>query len=90
MSQQLMLELSDEAYADLQQKASAVGLSATEWILTLLNTQPQNEAILTNQGKELARKGFRKYAGVLRADAVGSLDNNDIDADLVKAYENQY
>jgi len=30
MTQQLTLEISDEVYADLQRKASAVGISITE------------------------------------------------------------
>ncbi len=39
MSQQLTLELSDEVYADLQQKANAVGLSIVEWIVAALSNQ---------------------------------------------------
>lgn len=39
MSQQLTLEISDEAYAELQEKANAVGLQVAEWIITLLNQQ---------------------------------------------------
>jgi|GEM_PF-2295835 len=39
MSQQLTLEISDEVYADLQRKANAVGISITEWIVTVLNRQ---------------------------------------------------
>lgn len=39
MSQQLTLELGDESYADLQQKANAVGLSIAEWIVATLGKQ---------------------------------------------------
>jgi predicted HicB family RNase H-like nuclease len=37
MSQQLSLELNDEVYADLQQKADAVGVTLTEWIIATLS-----------------------------------------------------
>lgn len=43
MSQQLTLELSDEAYASLEKKASAVGLQVSEWIITLLNQHHMNQ-----------------------------------------------
>jgi hypothetical protein len=39
MSHQLTLELSDEAYASLEKKASAAGLKVSEWVVTLLNQQ---------------------------------------------------
>jgi hypothetical protein len=39
MSHQLTLELSDEAYANLEKKASAVGLQVSDWIMTLLTQQ---------------------------------------------------
>ena len=39
MNQQLTLEISDEVYADLQQKASAVGVSITEWIVAAIGGQ---------------------------------------------------
>jgi hypothetical protein len=39
MSQQLTLEISDEVYPDLQRKASAVGISIADWIVTILSRQ---------------------------------------------------
>jgi hypothetical protein len=39
MSHQLTLELSDEAYANLEKKASAVGLQVSDSIMTLLTQQ---------------------------------------------------
>lgn len=39
MSQQLTLEIGDEVYADLQRQANAVGISITEWIVTVLSRQ---------------------------------------------------
>lgn len=54
MSQQLTLELSDEVYADLQQKASAVGLSISEWIVAILRAYPENTRSLRPTIKQAA------------------------------------
>lgn len=47
MTQQLTLEISDEAYAKLQERANAVGLQVTEWVTTLLNQQGGSEDLET-------------------------------------------
>jgi hypothetical protein len=39
MSQQLTLEISDEVYANLQQKANAVGLSIAERVIAVVSYQ---------------------------------------------------
>lgn len=82
MSKQLHLEISDQVYENLQQEASAVGLSATEWILALINAQ-QGEASTLNKPDKQARKGFRSFAGDLKK--TGGTDNKSIDADIAEA-----
>ena len=92
MSQQLTLKLSDEVYAELQQKADAVGLPITEWIITVLSQQPrssQMDATLTAQQEE-ARQRFRSHAGAVRLGSATGADNDSIDADLARAYANEY
>ena len=87
MSQQINLEISDEVYAGLQRKASEMGLSAAEWIAALISTQmstQDREVLDAGAPPKQERKGFRKYAGVLKD--IGSIDNESIDADLARAY----
>lgn len=92
MSQQLTLELSDESYADLQQKANAVGLSITEWIVATLIKQdnPVNEVLQSAEHLERARQRFRSHAGAISLDYPTGVDNESIDADLAKAYVDDY
>ncbi len=82
MSKQLTLEISDQVYENLQQKASAVGLSATEWILASINAQ-QGEISTPKKPDKQARRGFRSFAGALKK--TGGTDNKSIDADIAKA-----
>ncbi|MGJ3248845.1 MAG: hypothetical protein ACFE0I_22570 [Elainellaceae cyanobacterium] len=92
MSQQFTLELSDEIYADLQQKANAVGVSLTEWIIAVLSKQTNSlgEALDSAAPQEEARQRFRSHAGALSLDYVTGVDNESIDADLAIAYAGEY
>ena len=91
MSQQLTLELKDEVYADLQQKANAVGLSITEWIIVLLNKQSSSiDGVLPSaEDQEQARQKFRSHAGAIALGYATGTDNEGIDADLARAYADQ-
>lgn len=92
VSQQLTLQLSDEIYADFQQKADAAGLPMTEWIITVLNQQNrslQADSPLTAQQEE-ARQRFRNHAGSIRLGHPTGSDNESIDADLARAYADEY
>lgn len=92
MSQQLTLELSDEVYAQLQQQANAVGLSVTDWVMTLLsdrsNDEQQSEPLAPSP--ENTRQRFKRHAGAIRLDHPTGADNESIDADLARAYANEY
>jgi hypothetical protein len=92
MSQQLTLEISDEVYADLQRKANAVGISITEWIVTVLNRQGAvaNRVMLSLEQQEQARQKFKSHAGAISLGYATDTDNEAIDADLVKAYADEY
>jgi hypothetical protein len=96
MSQQLTLKLSNETYAALNQQASAVGLSLSDWIVAELNNKkgkisrqlnndPRSEA-----QKEEARRRFRSHAGAVELGYATGSDNESIDDDLAKAYANDY
>ncbi len=92
MSQKLTLELSDESYADLQQKANAVGVSITEWIVTALSKRgiPVNEVLPSTEHLEQSRQRFRSHAGAISLGYPTGIDNESIDADLAKAYADDY
>lgn len=92
MSQQLTLELNDEVYADLQQKANAVGLSIAEWIVAALSTQSNGVSRVLHSvaQQEEARQRFRSHAGAISLGYATDIDNESIDADLARAYANQY
>jgi len=92
MSQQLILELSDEIYADLQQKANAVGLSIAEWIVAVLSNQSNgvSKVLQPVAQQEEARQRFRSHAGAISLGYATGLDNESIDADLTRAYASEY
>lgn len=93
MSQLLTLELSDDVYAALQQQADAVGLSVAELIVTSLDEQ---HGLLTGtklQPKvqpEEAHQRLLSYAGAISLSYATGIDNESIDADLAKAYANDF
>ena len=92
MSQQLTLEISDEVYADLQRKASAVGISITDWIVTVLSRQGgvASRVMLSVEQQEQARQKFKSHAGTISLGYATGIDNEAIDADLAKAYTDEY
>lgn len=92
MSQQLTLELSDEVYADLQQKANTVGLSIAEWIVAVLSNQSNgvNQVLHSVAQQEEARQRFRSHAGAISLGYATGINNESIDADLARAYASEY
>lgn len=92
MSQQLTLEISDEVYADLQQKANAVGLSIAEWIVAVVSYQSSgvSKVLRSVEQQEEARQKFRNHAGAISLGYATGIDNEGIDADLARAYASEY
>ncbi len=88
MSQQLTLEISDEVYADIQRKADAVGISITEWIVTVVSRQGSTLrlTVLSPEQQEQARQKFKGDAGAISLGYATGADNSAIDADLARAY----
>lgn len=92
MSQQLTLKLSDEVYADLQQKANAAGLPIAEWIVAVLSNQDSgaDKVLHSVAQQEEARQRFKSHAGAISLGYATGIDNESIDADLARAYANEY
>ena len=87
MSQLLTLELSDEIYAELERQASAAGLSVAEWVVESLKKQPNSQ---TDLEREKARQSLLRYAGSISLGHTTGIDNETIDADLAKAYTDDF
>jgi hypothetical protein len=92
MTRHLTLELSDEIYANLEQKASSVGLPVTEWVVAVLSNQSDgvNEVLRSVAQQEEACQRFRNHAGAVSLGYATGLDNESIDADLARAYADEY
>lgn len=92
MSQQLTLELSDEVYADLQQKANAVGRSIAEWIVAVVSYQSSgvSKVLHSVEQQQEARQRFRNHVGAISLGYATGIDNESIDADLTRAYASEY
>jgi predicted CopG family antitoxin len=94
MSQLLTLELSDELYAMLQQQSSAAGLSISEWIIESLSqkqcSQTSAEQISPIQSEEESLQRLLRYAGAVGLGHPTGSDNESIDADLTRAYANEF
>ncbi|WP_009630757.1 hypothetical protein [Synechocystis sp. PCC 7509] len=78
MSQHLTLELSDEVYADLQQKANAMGLPITEWMVAVLSKQSSvvNKISASEEQQEKARQRFRNNAGAISLGYATGIDGD--------------
>ncbi|WP_017326473.1 hypothetical protein [Synechococcus sp. PCC 7336] len=92
MSQQLTLELSDEVYAALQRQANAVGLSVAEWVIATLSQKNHTSSNRLNfqVQKDAARLRFRSHAGAVSLGYATDAGNESIDADLARAYADEY
>jgi hypothetical protein len=92
MSQQLTLEISDEVYANLQQKADAVGVPITEWIVAVLSGQgsPVSSILVSLERLFLARMRLRNHAGAISLGYATGSDNDQIDTALSKVYADDY
>lgn len=91
MSQVLTLEINDDLYADLRQQAEKSGMTITEWAINSLREYKQlnNIKTLSETEKELARIRFRRHAGAINLGYATGADNDSIDADLAKVYDNE-
>jgi uncharacterized protein len=87
MSQVVTLELSDEVCTALKKKAENAGISLSEWIQVSLDQQSGlSSQLKTEAGNETARQRFRHHAGAIDLGYPTGADNDNIDADLIKAY----
>jgi hypothetical protein len=90
MSQILNLELSEEVFAAIQLQAQTVGVSPEELAANLIEMQFASafKLFADDVEKDAARARFERHFGELE-NSVG-LDNDSIDADLLREYANSH
>ena len=88
MNQILTLELSEQVFAAIQRQAETIGISPERLAATFLERQFTQafRLLLSEAEKDAARARFERHFGALKLDNSMSLDNESIDADLVREY----
>ena len=97
MSQTLTLELSDEVYTAIRHQAETAGTSPAHWIATTLERQYGNvrewqgaRTQRTDEEKQAARERFERHFGEVDLGYATGVDNEQIDADLAREYDNTH
>jgi hypothetical protein len=92
MSQSLTLELSEQVFVAIQRQAQTIGISPAQLAATLLERQFQQafKLFLDDAEKNAARVRFERHFGTLALGNPTDLDNESIDADLVREYANTH
>lgn len=88
MTQSLKLELNDQIFTAIQQQAEAIGIPPEQLAAKLLEQQCGKILKLSQSEaeKEAARAKFERHFGTLNLEHLNTLDNESIDADLVREY----
>ena len=88
MTQILTVELNDQIFTAIQRQAEAIGVPPEHLAATLLEQQFGQvlKLLLPEAEKETARAKFERHFGTLNLGSETNLDNDSIDADLVREY----
>ena len=89
MSQTLIVELSDRAYATLQHEADTTGLSPAELAAQSIEQRYGTETSSATQDQvasQDARERFERHLGEVDLGRPTGADNANIDADLARVY----
>jgi len=86
MSQTLVLQLSDEAYATLRREAESTGASPAEVAAGWVERQVAGCSLRTEADRQAARERFERHFGEVDMGCATCLDNETIDAELAAEY----
>ena len=88
MSQILTLELSEQVFAVIHLQAQTMGISPERLVATLLERQFTQvfNLLLGESEKNAARARFERHFGTLESNNSIDVDNESIDAELVREY----
>jgi hypothetical protein len=92
MSQVLTLELNDQFFAAIHQQAESIGIPAENLAVKLLqqNFSQMFQLLPTDAEKGIRRAKFERHFGAINLGIDIDLDNESIDADLAKDYDNNH
>lgn len=92
MSQPLTLELSEQAFKAIQQQAADAGVPPARLAATLIEQRLLNNSALSDDSPEAeaARERFESHFGTLSVEGGTSINNEDIDADLLREYADNH
>ncbi len=86
MSQTLVLQLSDEAYAALRREAESAGTSLAEVAAAWVERQVAESPLRAKPETQAARERFERHFGEVDMGGRTHLDNEGIDAELAREY----
>ena len=92
MSQTLTLELNEQFFAAIHQQAVSIGIPAENLAVKLLqqNFSQIFKLLPTDAEKNIKRAKFERHFGAIDLGIDINLDNESIDADLAKEYDNNH
>jgi predicted transcriptional regulator len=91
MSKTLTIELPDEVYDIIQKMAAQTGRSVEELALEWITRYgPRKRPPLSEEERAAALARLRKYSGAVSSGDPHSADNERIDADLAREYDNNH
>ncbi|MBW4689011.1 MAG: hypothetical protein KME40_28960 [Komarekiella atlantica HA4396-MV6] len=92
MTHLLTLELNDKIFTAIQRQAEAIGIPPERLAATLLEQQLRQvfKLLLSEAEKEAARARFERHFGALNLEHPIDLNNESIDADLVREYASNH
>jgi len=92
MSQILTLELNDQFFDAINQQAEKIGIPAENLAVKLLqqNFSQMFKFLPTDAETNIRRAKFERHFGLIDLGIDINLDNDSIDADLAKEYDNNH
>jgi hypothetical protein len=90
MSQMLSVELSDCAYAIIEQRAQVAGVSASQVAAAALEQQFGPTSAASAAEAQAARERFERRFGAVDLGGPTGADNEGIDADLAREYADDH
>lgn len=99
MSRTLILELPDAVFEAIHKAAEASHISpmdlAVDWLVSRATPfadvpETRLKSQMTDEEKQAARERFRRHAGSLSLGYATGSDNEGIDADLAREYEDRH
>lgn len=90
MSKTITLEIPDEVFRSIQKQAESKGDTAEKFILEIVLKNAPQKTSGNSENSDEAEKRFARHFGAINSGDPRSADNEKIDADLIRAYEDTH